>query len=359
LVVICQQLIKTNFKILLATSNNLQNLTGGAKDGVFSTDVTNASRTMLLNINTQQWDENLLSFFDIPRKCLPDVKSNAEHYGYMSSGPLKGVSLCGCLGDQQAAMVGQTCFKRGDAKNTYGTGCFLLQNVGEKPVQSSHGLLSTIGYKLGKDKPTIYALEGSIAVAGSLIKWLRDNLGIIKNSCEIEKLAAASGSSKGLVLVPAFSGLYAPHWCNDARGTICGITQFHTKSHIAFAALEAICFQTREIIEAMRLDDGSLNSSDVPKLQVDGGMTKNKLLMQLQADILGCTVVKPEMPETTALGAAIAAGIASGVWNLDEDDLSTIVFESFYPSASKKDIDVRYEKWKLAVEKSKGWKFAD
>lgn len=335
----------------------LWNYTGGASKGKHITDVTNASRTMLLNITTQTWDSDLLDFFEIPHDCLPGVRSCAEHYGDMAYGVLKDVPICGCLGDQHAALVGQNCFKPGDAKNTYGTGCFLLQNVGKKPVMSKHGLLSTIGYKLGKQEPTFYALEGSVAVAGSLVQWLRDNLGLIKDSADVEELAKKAGCSGGMVIVPAFSGLYAPHWRSDARGTVCGLTQFHSSSHFAFAVLEAVCFQTREIIEAMR-QDSKVDNVQGQTLQVDGGMTNNRLLMQLQADILGFTVLKPAMPETTALGAAMAAGKACGIWSLQPEDLTTVTFERFEPIAEENDIKLRYAQWNLAVEKSKGWHFS-
>nr|XP_002127360.1 glycerol kinase-like [Ciona intestinalis] len=338
----------------------LWNMTGGAKSGgKHITDITNASRTMLCNIRTQKWDAELLEFFDIPASVLPEIRSSAEHYGDLTEGSLKGIPLCGCLGDQHAALVGQTCFKSGDAKNTYGTGCFLLQNTGTKPVMSRHGLLTTVGYKLGKNEPTIYALEGSVAVAGGLVRWLRDNLGIIKESSDIEELAKQVNGSGDVVFVPAFSGLYAPHWRTDARGTVCGITQWTTKAHIAYATLEAVCYQTREIIEAMKQDalDADTEEHSSSTLQVDGGMTNNNLLMQLQADILGCTVMKPSMPETTALGAAMAAGKACGIWNLNPDELTNVTFEKFHPSVHEHEISKRYKLWKMGVEKSKGWHF--
>lgn len=338
----------------------LWNLTGGANNnGKHYTDITNASRTMLFNIHTQTWDEKLLKFFDIPKHILPEVKSSAEVYGNMVAGALKEIPICGCLGDQQAALVGQTCFKSGDVKNTYGTGCFLLQNTGTKPVLSKNGILTTIAYKLGKDEPTYYALEGSVAVAGSLVQWLRDNLGIIKEAKDIEALANTVESSGDVVFVPAFSGLYAPYWRSDARGTLCGLTQWSTKAHIAYAALESVCYQTREIIEAMELDRGDLckEESKFKSIQVDGGMTSNSLLMQLQANILGCPVLKPSMQETTALGAAMAAGKACGLWNLDSKHLSALKFERFEPKVSK--ADVAYDKWKLAVQKAMGWHYAN
>uniref|UniRef100_A0A4W4E568 glycerol kinase n=1 Tax=Electrophorus electricus TaxID=8005 RepID=A0A4W4E568_ELEEL len=307
-------------------------LTGGKNGGVHCTDVTNASRTMLFNIHTMEWDLELCKYFDIPHQILPEVRSSSEIYGYMvreacKGGSLAGVPISGCLGDQSAALVGQMCFKDGQTKNTYGTGCFMIQNTGVKPVMSDHGLLTTIAYKLGKDKPAYYALEGSVAIAGAAVRWLKDNLGIIKSSSDIEKLATAAGTSYGCYFVPAFSGLYAPYWEPSARGIICGLTQFTNKSHLAFAALEAVCFQTREVLDAMNQDSGV----PLTKLQVDGGMTANKLLMQLQADILCIPVVRPTMSETTALGAAVAAGLAEGVcvWTLHPHGLTSVTWHRF------------------------------
>uniref|UniRef100_A0A452UH13 glycerol kinase n=1 Tax=Ursus maritimus TaxID=29073 RepID=A0A452UH13_URSMA len=303
-------------------------LTGGANGGVHCTDVTNASRTMLFNIHSLEWDKELCDVV----YC----------------------HLCfQCLGDQSAALVGQMCFQDGQAKNTYGTGCFLLCNTGRKCVFSEHGLLTTVAYKLGRDKPVYYALEGSVAIAGAVIRWLRDNLGIIKTSEEIEKLAKEVGTSYGCYFVPAFSGLYAPYWEPSARGIICGLTQFTNKCHIAFAALEAVCFQTREILDAMNRDCGI----PLSHLQVDGGMTNNKILMQLQADILYIPVVKPSMPETTALGAAMAAGAAEGVgvWSLEPEDLSAVTMERFEPQINAEESEIRYSTWKKAVMKSVGW----
>uniref|UniRef100_A0A7N6AKR6 Probable glycerol kinase n=1 Tax=Anabas testudineus TaxID=64144 RepID=A0A7N6AKR6_ANATE len=290
-------------------------LTGGKSGGVHCTDVTNASRTMLFNIHTMDWD---------PELCKYD-----------------------------SSLVGQMCFKDGQAKNTYGTGCFLLRNTGAKPVMSDHGLLTTVAYKLGRDKPACYALEGSVAIAGAVVRWLQDNLGIIGSSEELEKLAASVGTSYGCYFVPAFSGLYAPYWEPSARGIICGLTQFTNKSHLAFAALEAVCFQTREILDAMNQDSGI----PLTQLQVDGGMTSNRLLMQLQADILCIPVVKPSMPETTALGAAMAAGAAEGVsvWSLNPEDLSEVTSEKFEPQINPEESEFRYARWKKAVEKSMNW----
>uniref|UniRef100_A0A3Q1J489 glycerol kinase n=1 Tax=Anabas testudineus TaxID=64144 RepID=A0A3Q1J489_ANATE len=334
-------------------------LTGGKSGGVHCTDVTNASRTMLFNIHTMDWDPELCKYFGIPMEILPRVRSSSEIYGLMvsvsfkKSGALSGIPISGCLGDQSAALVGQMCFKDGQAKNTYGTGCFLLRNTGAKPVMSDHGLLTTVAYKLGRDKPACYALEGSVAIAGAVVRWLQDNLGIIGSSEELEKLAASVGTSYGCYFVPAFSGLYAPYWEPSARGIICGLTQFTNKSHLAFAALEAVCFQTREILDAMNQDSGI----PLTQLQVDGGMTSNRLLMQLQADILCIPVVKPSMPETTALGAAMAAGAAEGVsvWSLNPEDLSEVTSEKFEPQINPEESEFRYARWKKAVEKSMNW----
>lgn len=328
-------------------------LTGGKSGGVHCTDVTNASRTMLFNIHTMDWDTDLCKYFGIPMEILPRVRSSSEIYGLMKSGALSGIPISGCLGDQSAALVGQMCFQDGQAKNTYGTGCFLLRNTGAKPVMSEHGLLTTVAYKLGRDKPACYALEGSVAIAGAVVRWLQDNLGIIGSSEELEKLAASVGTSYGCYFVPAFSGLYAPYWEPSARGIICGLTQFTNKRHLAFAALEAVCFQTREILDAMNQDSGI----PLTQLQVDGGMTSNKLLMQLQADILCIPVVKPSMPETTALGAAMAAGAAEGVsvWSLNPDDLSEVTSEKFEPQINPEESEFRYARWKRAVQKSMNW----
>ncbi|XP_071992006.1 glycerol kinase isoform X3 [Engystomops pustulosus] len=338
-------------------------LTGGKNGGVHCTDVTNASRTMLFNINSLEWDIELCQFFDVPMSLLPKVRSSSEIYGLMKicpslkSGALTGVPISGCLGDQSAALVGQMCFQDGQAKNTYGTGCFLLCNTGPKPVVSDHGLLTTVAYQLGRDKPACYALEGSVAIAGAVVRWLRDNLGIVKTTEEVEKLAAEAGTSYGCYFVPAFSGLYAPYWEPSARGIICGLTQFTNKNHIAFAALEAVCFQTREILDAMNQDCGI----PLSQLQVDGGMTNNKILMQLQADILCIPVVKPSMPETTALGAAMAAGAADGVgvWSLNPGDLTAVTCERFEPQINPEESEFRYARWKKAVIKSMGWESTD
>nr|XP_021151059.1 glycerol kinase [Columba livia] len=312
---------------------------------------------MLFNIHYLDWDPELCQFFDIPMEILPKVRSSSEIYGLMKSGALTGVPISGCLGDQSAALVGQMCFQDGQAKNTYGTGCFLLCNTGQKSVLSEHGLLTTIAYKLGRDKPVCYALEGSVAIAGAVVRWLRDNLGIVQTSQEVEKLAAEAGTSYGCYFVPAFSGLYAPYWEPSARGIICGLTQFTNKNHIAFAALEAVCFQTREILDAMNKDCGI----PLHQLQVDGGMTNNKLLMQLQSDILCIPVVKPSMPETTALGAAMAAGAAEGVgvWSLNPGDLTAVTCERFEPQINPEESESRYARWKKAVMRSMDWETSE
>uniref|UniRef100_A0A9J7Z9J4 Probable glycerol kinase n=1 Tax=Cyprinus carpio carpio TaxID=630221 RepID=A0A9J7Z9J4_CYPCA len=310
-------------------------LTGGKKGGVHCTDVTNASRTMLFNIHTMDWDPELCKYVQI---CIHTVL----YTFFLKSGPLTGVPISGCLGDQSAALVGQMCFKDGQAKNTY-----------DFPVMSDHGLLTTVAYKLGRDKPACYALEGSVAIAGAVVRWLKDNLGIIQTSTELEKLAADVGTSYGCYFVPAFSGLYAPYWEPSARGIICGLTQFTNRSHLAFAALEAVCFQTREILDAMNQDSGI----HLSQLQVDGGMTSNRLLMQLQADILCIPVVKPSMPETTALGAAMAAGAAEGVsvWSLNPEDLTEVTSEKFEPQINPEESELRYARWKKAVQRAMNW----
>lgn len=333
----------------------LWNFTGGKNGGVHVTDVTNASRTMLMNLETLQWDQQLCRFFDVPLKILPEIRSSSEIYGYASMGPseLHGVPISGCLGDQSAALVGQMCFKTGQAKNTYGTGCFLLYNTGLQPVISDHGLLTTLAYKFGKNGQACYSLEGSIAIAGACVQWLRDNLNLIGSSAEIEELAQSVEGTHGTYFVPAFSGLYAPYWQPEARGLIIGLTQFTTKAHIARAVLEAVCFQTRETLDAMYKDSGY----QLQVLLVDGGMTQNNLLMQLQADILGIPVVRPSMPETTALGAAMAAGAAEGieVWSLRPEDLTSITTDTFHPNITETERNVRYSKWKKAVQRCMDW----
>uniref|UniRef100_A0A8C5CME9 Probable glycerol kinase n=1 Tax=Gadus morhua TaxID=8049 RepID=A0A8C5CME9_GADMO len=327
-------------------------LSGNTDGGVHITDVSNASRTLLFNIHTLDWDLELCRYFDVPMDILPKVRSSSEIYGCMVSSERACVCVC-CLGDQSAALVGQMCFKEGHAKNTYGTGCFLLRNTGSKPVKSEHGLLTTVAYQLGRDQPACYALEGSVAIAGAVVRWLKDNMGIVKSTAEIEKLAAAAGSSYGCYFVPAFSGLYAPYWEPSARGIICGLTQFTNKNHLAFAALEAVCFQTREILDAMNQDSGV----PLDQLWVDGGMTSNRLLMQLQADILCIPVVRPTMAESTALGVAMAAGAAEGVnvWDLTTDHLPQVVSETFVPQINPNESEFRFSRWKKAVQKAMNW----
>lgn len=319
--------------------------------GSHITDVTNASRTQLMNLHTLQWDEQLLQTFRIPANVLPRIASSSEIYGEVAHGPLKGVPIAGILGDQQAALVGQTCFHPGEAKNTYGTGCFLLMNTGGRPVSSAAGLITTVAYKLG-DAPACYALEGSIAIAGALVQWLRDNLGIIQTSADIEALAASVADNGDVYIVPAFSGLYAPHWKDHARGVIAGLTRYANKAHIARAALEATAYQTRDVLAAMEQDSGIRLS----ELRVDGGMVVNDLLMQFQADILDASVVRPKVTETTALGAAYAAGLAVGYWK-GTDDLKRNwgIGKTWRPRMSKEQRGQLYGSWQKAVTRSFGW----
>src|SRR5579862_3477621 len=296
----------------------LWHLTGGKNGGVHATDATNASRTQLLNLKTLDWDEELLEAFEIPRNILPQVRSSSEVYGTVTAGPARGVVIAGILGDQQAALVGQACFRRGEAKNTYGTGCFLLMNTGEDAVPSQFGLLTTVAYKFGTERPR-YALEGSIAITGALVQWLRDNLGLIAKSSDIEPLAKTVKDNGGVYFVPAFSGLYAPYWKESARGVIAGLTRYANKGHLARAVLEATAFQTREVVEAMEKDA----KTQLTTLRVDGGIVGNEILMQLQSDILNREVVRPKGAETTALGAAYAAGLAVGFFK-ETDELDPI-----------------------------------
>lgn len=328
-------------------------LTGGPEGGLHITDVTNASRTMVMNLRTLDWDDELLAIFDIPRQMMPEIRSSSEVYGTsLASGPFAGeVVIAGDLGDQHAAMVGQLCFDPGDVKNTYGTGNFVLLNTGTEPVVSTQGLLTTVGYRFG-DQPAVYALEGSIAVTGSAIQWLRDQLGIIEHAPEVEALAASVADNGGVSFVPAFSGLFAPHWRSDARGVIVGLSRFNTKAHIARAALEAICYQSKDVIDAMIAEAGlALNV-----LRVDGGVTMNDLAMQIQADVLGIDVSRPQMIETTALGAAYAAGLAVGYWQ-DTDDLAANWQESkrWSPRWSEEDRARGHAQWRKAVERTLGW----
>lgn len=329
----------------------LWKLTGGEKNGVHATDVTNASRTQLMNLRTLQWDAELLRAFSIPAQMLPEIRSSSEVYGHVTDELLKGVAIAGILGDQQAALVGQTCFKSGEAKNTYGTGCFLLMNTGEQAVESKHGLLTTVAYKLGK-KPAHYALEGSVAIGGALVQWLRDNLGIIQTSAQIEELAQSVGDNGGVYMVPAFSGLYAPYWKENARGVIVGLTRYANKGHLARAVLEAVAFQTREVVEAMEQDSGI----QLKVLRADGGMVSNNLLMQFQADILDRDVVLPANQETTSLGAAYAAGLAVGFFSSVEALCSQwSVEKTWKPALDQAHREHLYGRWKKAVTRSFDW----
>lgn len=328
------------------------NLTGGKNGGVHVTDVSNASRTMLMNIDTLKWDPVLIHFFDIPSNILPVIKSSSEIYGNICKGSLKGVKLAGCLGDQQSALVGQQCLNRGEAKATYGTGCFLLYNTGNNKVNSAHGLVTTVAYKFGPNKPAVYALEGSVAIAGAAMNWLRDNLTILPTFGEAKEIAEKADSVEGgdVYFVPAFSGLYCPYWQQEARGVIVGISEDTESCHIVKATLEAVCFQTRDILEAMNNDYGS----PLSVLKVDGGMTANPLLMQMQADLAGITVIKPTMAESTALGAAMVAGAAVGYWDLEKSKLD-IPAMKWTPKYTENQRDIRYSKWKMAVERAMGW----
>ena len=326
-------------------------LTGGTDGGIHVTDVTNASRTQLMNLKTLEWDDDVLSTFGIPKAMLPAIKSSSEIYGTATESALQGVTIAGILGDQQAALVGQTCFRAGEAKNTYGTGCFLLMNTGEQAVASKHGLLTTPGYRLGK-QPAVYALEGSIAITGALVQWLRDNLGLIEKSSDIETLAISVTDNGGIYFVPAFSGLYAPYWKDSARGVIAGLTRYAGKGHLARAVLEATAFQTREVLEAMERDSGIKLDS----LRVDGGMVENNLLMQFQADILNRPVVRPVIKETTALGAAYAAGLAVGFYKSVEDlRANWSVDHTWQPNLESQKREEMYRLWKKAVTRSFDW----
>ena len=322
--------------------------------GQHITDVTNASRTMLMDLNTLDWDEEILSLLDIPRAMLPEIRPSSEIYGSVGAGscpPLQNVPIAGDLGDQHAALFGQTCFHPGEAKNTYGTGCFMLLNTGENPVPSTSGLLTTLGYKIG-DENAVYALEGSIAITGALVQWLRDNLGIIQSSAEVESLAKTVEDSGGIYFVPAFSGLYAPYWKSDARGAILGMTRYITKAHIARAALEATAYQTREVLDAMEADSGV----KLTALKVDGGMVFNELLMQFQSDILDVPVIRPKVAETTALGAGYAAGLAVGFWK-DYEELRANWGKDreWKPAMDAGRRKTLYSGWKKAVTRTFDW----
>lgn len=325
-------------------------LTGGIDGGLHVTDVTNASRTQMMNLETLDWDADILKLFNVPRACLPEIRSSSEVYG-TAKGVLEGVPVSGILGDQQAALFGQACLGPGEAKNTYGTGCFMLMNTGEKPFPSSCGLLTTLGYKLG-EAPAVYALEGSISIAGALVQWLRDNLNLITHASEIEGLARTVEDNGDVYFVPAFSGLYAPHWKDTARGVIAGLTRFANKGHIARAALEATAFQTREVLDAMTEDSGVA----ISELRTDGGMVVNELLMQFQSDILGVPVVRPKVIETTALGAAYAAGLAVGYWNSTQDIMDNWgVDKRWHPQMDEAKRARLFMSWNKAVARSFDW----
>jgi len=327
------------------------NLTGG-----HITDVTNASRTLMMDLETLDWDDDILNILGIPREMLPEIRSSSEVYGYttlsgaVDSGEVE-TPVAGDLGDQQAALFGQTCYAAGEAKNTYGTGCFMLLNTGEKPVPSKSGLLTTMGYKIG-DQPAVYALEGSIAITGALVQWLRDNLGLIEKSSDVETLAETVEDNGGIYFVPAFSGLFAPYWRSDARGAIVGMTRYVNKGHIARATLEATAFQTREVLDAMEADSGV----SLTALKVDGGMVFNELLMQFQADVLNVPVIRPQVAETTALGAAYAAGLAVGFWkNFEELRANWGQDKEWRPQMDAKSRDALYAGWKKAVTRTFDW----
>jgi glycerol kinase len=330
----------------------LWNLTGGTDGGVHATDVTNASRTMFMGLESLQWDDDILTAFGVPRSMLPEIRSSSEIYGTAeSSSLLREVPIAGILGDQQAATFGQAAFEAGEAKNTYGTGNFLLFNTGEDIVRSKNGLLTTLGYQLG-DGPAHYVLEGSIAVTGSLIQWLRDNLGIISSASAVEKLARQVDDNGGAYFVPAFSGLFAPYWRADARGALVGLTRFVNKAHIARAALEATAFQTREVLDAVNADSGV----PLAELKVDGGMVANDLLMQIQADILGVPVIRPVVAETTALGAAYVAGLAVGFWkDLDELRANWKEDRRWERQIEPDEAERQFRLWKKAVTKTFDW----
>ena len=326
------------------------NLTGGTDGGVHVTDVSNASRTMLMNLATLDWDDEILGIMGVPRSMLPKIVASSAVYG-TAKGALAGIPVAGDLGDQQAALFGQTCFSPGEAKNTYGTGCFMLLNTGTKAVPSKSGLLTTLGYKIG-DEPAVYALEGSIAITGALVQWLRDNLGLISRSADVEALAATVEDNGGIYFVPAFSGLFAPYWRSDARGALVGMTRYVNKGHIARAALEATAFQTREVLDAMNADSGVALTA----LKVDGGMVFNELLMQFQADILGVPVIRPIVAETTALGAAYAAGLAVGFWAKVEDLRANWGKDKeWQPNMDADHRAQQYANWKKAVTRTFDW----
>lgn len=331
----------------------LWNLSGGVKGGVHLTDVTNASRTLLMNLETLNWDSELLDIFEIPSAVLPEIRSSSGIFAMTDAdGPFKAtIPVAAILGDQQAAMVGQACFDKGQSKTTYGTGNFALLNTGTQRVKSSNGLLTTVLFKFG-DEPTHYALEGSVAVTGSAVQWLRDQLGIISEASEIETLANSVTDNGGVYFVPAFSGLFAPYWRNDARGVIVGLTRAATKAHLARATLEAICYQTKEVLDAMSKDSGIVLS----EMKVDGGMTSNALCMQMQSDVLGFEILRPQIQETTALGAAYAAGLAVGFWSgLDEIRMHWKRSQNWLPRTTEEERNAGITRWKKAVDRSLDW----
>ena len=332
----------------------LWNLTGGVQGGLHLTDVTNASRTLLMNLKTLDWDPEMLDVLGIPRAMLPKIVPSSSYYAE-ATGVLEGVPVAGILGDQQAALFGQTCYEPGEAKNTYGTGCFMLMNTGTMPVPSESGLLTTVGYQIG-DQPVVYALEGSIAIAGALVQWLRDNLRMIDSAAEIETLAATVEDAGGICFVPAFSGLFAPYWRSDARGVIVGLTRFINRGHIARAVLEATAFQVKEVLDAMEKDSGV----KLQTLKVDGGMVINQTLMQFQADILNVPVIRPVVAETTSLGAAYAAGLAMGFWkNINSLRQNWREGQRWEPAMPEAVRDARYGGWKKAVSRTFDWVEAD
>ena len=330
-------------------------LTGGPRGGAHVTDVSNASRTMLMDLRTLEWDEEILGLLGVPRRMLPEIRPSSDPrlYGTMlADGPLgAALPVCGDLGDQQAALVGQTCYSPGEAKNTYGTGCFMLLNTGSQVVPSASGLLTTVGYRMG-DAPTVYCLEGSIAITGALVQWLRDNLKMIGTAPEVEALAKTVDDNGGIYFVPAFSGLFAPHWRSDARGAIVGLTRYVNRGHIARATLEATAYQTREVLDAMEKDSGV----KLTALKVDGGMVQNEMLMQFQADLLGVPVIRPKVAETTSLGAAYAAGLATGFWTKLEDLRANWGKDrEWSPTMDVARREKLYAGWKKAVERTLNW----
>jgi glycerol kinase len=339
--------------ILFGTMDSwvIWNLTGGTDGGRHVTDVTNASRTMLMNLRTLEWEQRILDSMEIPAAVLPEIRSSAEVYGTAAGGALAGTPVASALGDQQAALFGQTCFTEGEGKSTYGTGTFLLMNTGEKPVNSYHGLLTTVGYRIGDAKP-VYALEGAIAVTGSLVQWMRDQMGMIESAADIEPLARTVEDNGGTYFVPAFSGLFAPYWRSDARGIIAGLTRYVTRAHLARAVLEATAWQTREIVDAMHKDSGV----HLTRLKVDGGMTVNDLLMQNISDFLDAPVVRPKVTETTCLGAAYAAGLAVGFYEGTDELMAHWQQDAEWnPQMAEADREREYKNWLKAVERSMGW----